>query len=304
MPALDHLERRFDTDTTSSLVDGLLVTCLVAAVAAGWATGLSPFAIGLLVVGSVALEHAVSRATRRQILDAAETTGSEPDDALHGLVTGVADRMALSTPRVIVTPSQETGVTVLQGPDGPVLLLSRPLLADLDDSALRAVIAHELAHLGDSHIRFDNRDPVAHVVGAAAFWVVVGQHLGPVLSIVGLGTYVGAGVFRNAALPQLYYLCASLGIVLVPLGLIAFAHRLQERQADDRAVAVTSPQAFCRGLFHVTRSRTAAPLSGNVARTTPTSERRGLIARLTATHPPLEHRLARYGVSVEEMAEE
>lgn len=290
-------------EAASRLVDGLLVACLLAAVAACWLTGLSPAVIAALVVSSFVLEQAVSRVTRRRILSTAEATGEPPDAALRDLVAGVADRMGLPAPQTVVASSATAGVTVLQGSDGPVLLLSRSLFEELEEESLRAVVAHELAHLEGGHIDWsDSRDPVAHVVGAAVFWVAVGQHLGPLLSLLGLATYVGAGVFRGTVLPQLYYLCASLGVVLLPLGLIALGRRLEERQADDRAVALTSPRAFCRGLYQVTSTRDDRPPESGLS-VPGAGERRGLLARVTATHPPLAHRFARYDVSIEEIVE-
>lgn len=296
-----RLAEAIGLDAAGRLVDVLLLACLLVAVTACWLTGLSPVVIALLVGSSLVLERAVSWVTRRRILATAEATGEPPPAALRDLVAGVADRMDVPLPRVVVG-SSATGVTVLQGSDGPVLLLSRSIADDLDEAALRAVLAHELAHLEGGHIDWsDSRDPVAHVVGAAVFWVAVGQHLGPLLSLLGLATYVGAGVFRGTVLPQLYYLCASLGVVLVPLGLIALGHRLEERLADDRAVALTSPQAFCRGLFRVTSVRNDG--TTDVLAATRATERRGLLARVTATHPPLARRFARYDVSIEEIAE-
>lgn len=303
MPDVYWLERVLSLETASRVVDALLVGALVAAIVTGWLTGLTPVVIGLLVAGSAVLEELVGLATRRRILDTATRAGHELDGQLRDTVADLADRMAVPTPDVAVDDSLATGITVLQGSDGPVVLVSRTLVEDLDGPALRGVIAHELAHLDGGHIRFDARDPIAHVVGATAFWVVIGQQLSPILSLVGLATYVGAGVFRGSPLPQLYYLCASLGIVLLPLGLIAFAHRLQEHRADDRAVAVTSPEAFCRGLFHVVQSRNGGPVREEPVGARRPSERRGLIARLTATHPPLERRFARYGVAIEELDE-
>lgn len=297
-----RLVQAIGLDATSRLVDVLLGACLVVAVAACWLTGLSPVVIAVLVGSSLVLERAVSWATRRRILATAEATGRPPAAALRDLVDGVADRMDVPSPRVVVG-SSATGVTVLEGSDGPVLLLSGSFADDLDTAALRAVLAHELAHLEGGHIDWsDSRDPVAHVVGAAVFWVAVGQHLGPLLSLLGLAIYVGAGVFRGTVLPQLYYLCGSLGVVLVPLGLIALGRRLEERQADDRAVALTSPRAFCRGLFRVTTVRNGTTTE-DVLGATRAGERRGLLARVTATHPPLAHRFARYDVSIEEIAE-
>lgn len=297
------LERVLALETASTVVDGLLIGTLVTAVVAGWLTGLTPLLIGLLVVGSIATEQIVSWATRQQILDTADGTGGKSDDRLRETVASLADEMGVQTPRIVVETSTAAGVTVFQDGDGPVVLLTRPLIDDLDESALRAVIAHELAHLDGGHLRFDARDPVAHVVGATAFWIVLGQHLHPVLSFIGLATYVGAGIFRGSVLPQLYYLCASLGLVLVPLGLIAFAHRLQEHRADDRAVAVTTADAFCRGLYHVMQSQHREPLRDDVIEAPTPSEQRGLIARLTATHPPLERRFGRFDVSVDDLAE-
>jgi len=303
MVGTDWLLDSMALDTASRLVDGLLAVGLLAAIALGWLTGLSPVVLSLLVLAAFALEHAVAWVTRRRLLETVETTGSVPDQQLRDLVAGLADRMEMSSPRIVVDESVGSGVSVLESAHGPVLLLSRSVCEDLDDAALTGVIAHELAHLDRNHIgRLDSREPIAHVVGATVFWVAVGQHLGPVLSLVGLATYVGAGVFRAAAVPQLYYLCASLGVVLLALGLIGIAHRLQEHQADDRAVALTDTRSFCRGLVRVTATPESRLHRDDLAG--PASERRGLLARATATHPRLDRRLARYGCSVDDLVDE
>lgn len=304
MPDAYWLERSLNLETASRVVDVALVGCLVVAVAVGWLTGLPPAVLAPLVVGSVVLEHAASWFTRRQILRTAEEVGSEPDDQLRTAVADLADRIGVPAPRIVVEESLGAGVTVMQGSEGPVLLLSRAVRNDLDSVALRGVIAHELAHLDGGHINWlDSRDPVAHVVGATAFWVVAGQHLSPMLGLVGAATYVGVGVFGTSMLSQLYYLGASLGVVLLPLGLIAFAHRLEEHQADDRAVGVTDPTAFCRGLARVAAIPEATSLPEDLLGTVSTGEQRGLIARVTATHPPLERRFARYGLTVDDVVE-
>ncbi|MBO4247016.1 M48 family metalloprotease [Halomicrobium sp. IBSBa] len=293
------------TETAGRLVDGALVACLLAAVTACWLTGLQPVVVAALVAGSVGLERAVGRLTRRRILDTAAQTGRPADRPLRELVADVADRVDVSTPRVVVEASPEPGVTVLQGGDGPVLLLSERIVDDLDREALRGVVGHELAHLDGGHIDWlDSRDPVAHVVGAAVFWVVAGQHLGPALSLVGLAVYVGAGVFRRTPLPQLYYLAGSLGVVLLPLALIAMGRRLEERQADDRAVAIVGANAFCRGLLGVTTARNEASVADGTLAAPATGEGRGLVARVTATHPPLTRRFARYGVDFETLRDD
>lgn len=300
MVATDWLVASLGLETASSAVDAVLVGCLAVAITVGWFTGLSAVALALLVAGSVGLELAVGWLTRRRLLETVAVTGTEPDGPLRERVAGLADRMGLATPRIVVEASLDTGVTVLEGTRGPVLLLSRSLRDDLDERALLAVIAHELAHLDRGHIdRFDSREPVAHVVGAVVFWLAVGQSLDPMLALTGLATYVVAGVFRASPLPQLYYLCASLGVVLLPLGLIALAHRLQEHQADDRAVALTDARSFCRGLVTVATAQES--VRGGVMGHT--GDRRGLLERATATHPRLDRRLARYGHSVEEFVE-
>jgi len=302
MVATDWLVDSMGLDTASSAVDAVLVGCLAVAVTVGWLTGLSTVALVLLVAASFGLELAVGWVTRRQLLETVATTGTPPDRSLRDRVTELADRMGLAAPRIVVEASLDTGVTVLEGSRGPVLLLSRSLRDDLDERALLAVIAHELAHLDRGHIdRFDSREPVAHVVGAVVFWLAVGQSLDPVLGLTGLATYVVAGVFRASPLPQLYYLCASLGVVLVPLGLVALAHRLQEHQADDRAVALTDARSFCRGLVTVATAREQARVHDGFLGHA--GDRRGLLERATATHPRLDRRLARYGYSAEEFVE-
>jgi len=301
MVSTDWLVDSIGLDAASRAVDAVLVGCLAAAIAVGWLTGLSPVGLVLLVAGSFALDLALGWVTRRRLLETVEITGSGSDRSLRDRVTGLAERMGVTPPRIVVEASLDTGVTVLEGREGPVLLLSRSLRDDLDERALTAVIAHELAHLDRGHIdRFDSREPIAHVVGATVFWVVVGQTLDPVLSLAGLATYVAAGAFRASPLPQLYYLCASLGVVLLPLGVIALAHRLQEHQADDRAVALTDAESFCRGLVHVATARDGG-LHEDVLRHA--GDSRGLLERTTATHPRLDRRLARYGHSIEAFLE-
>jgi Zn-dependent protease with chaperone function len=284
------------------LVDGAIAGSFVVALAVGVATSVPPFGLAALVLGSVAVEHAASTAVTAGVLRNVTRESGDVPAWLRSTVADLSRDLGVDPPEILVNPEAETGVSVLRDGDRIVLLVSGPLLDRVDEASIRGVVAHELGHVALGHLRrVPLRDAVVHVVGVVALWVLVLQNLGSGQTLVVATVYFAASVTRHSGLSAVVTLVGSAGTVLVPLALTAYASRLEERQADDIAVTLTSTTAFCTGLYRTTTAGSAT--LGGVGAGTPAGERRGLLNRITSLYPSVEDRLARQGVAVADVAD-
>ncbi|MFB6074853.1 MAG: M48 family metalloprotease [Haloarculaceae archaeon] len=310
MSTTRRFERALGVDRLRLLADACLAALTLGALWLMHATGLPLVGIAAFVLAATAVETVVSGRVRDAILDAVEDDGAVADvagedatgaapgggDSTAGLVAEVADAMGLARPTVVTDGTGAWGITVFEGRGSPTVLVAQRFLADLDREAARGVVAHELAHVDLGHLgRLSYREPAAHVVGFAVTWALVLHALPPHVVIVLAAVYLFAGATHPNALLSLTYLLSSLGVVLVPIALGAYAGRLEELAADDRAAALVGPDAYCRGLY---RCAAATDVQDDLVGDRPFAGRRGPLARLTAGHPTVERRLARFGFSV------
>lgn len=301
-----------------------------AALAGGLVAGMAPGGLALLALASVGAEYALSSAVTGGLLDTVEAnaavatadrerrpeTGSAPPGASCDVAPGTEDALAtletvvdevgrdlgIDPVSVAVDPTGELGVSVLGGGDRTVLLVSGPVIDRLDGEALRGVVAHELGHVARRHLRGPPVGPATgHVVGVVVLWVVALHATMPAVTTLVAAGYLSAGVSRWRGPARLWYVAGSLGLVLVPLALSAYASRLAEREADDVAVAATSATAFCTGLYLVTTAGAGAS-TGGVAADEPAPER-GPLGRFTAAYPTMESRIERQGLDPAAVAE-
>ncbi|WP_323190718.1 M48 family metalloprotease [Halostella sp. PRR32] len=178
-----------------------------------------------------------------------------------------------------------------------VVVLDRDLFRILDGDEMEAILAHELAHL-------ETRDALLQTLGSSLVQTVSGV-LFVLLLPVGL---VVAGVQRATAwllgrrpdpfdrhLVRIHLRVAQFVLVfLLALTLALRAHsRRRELAADDRAVAVTGdPLALARALTRIQRASRPrhGPLSSLYIYG---QEEEDALARLLATHPPMDDRIER-----------
>jgi heat shock protein HtpX len=161
----------------------------------------------------------------------------------------------------------------------PTLYVTTGLLDALDADELEAVLAHELSHVA-------HRDALVMTIAAApGIWVLRGVTHG----------------WRDEPFRALFALpaLALLAAVAAPFALVArVLSRVRERAADEGAARLTgSPAAVSAALVALsdrlakrrrTDLRAAVPAELNIVPLRPAHG----IARLWATHPPLDARLA------------
>lgn len=203
---------------------------------------------------------------------------------LHRAVREVASAARVPVPRVYVSPtSAATAFATGRSPRRAAICCTEGLLNLLDDSELRAVIAHEA-----SHIR--RRDTtVAAAAGAVA---------GMLMLLVGL-SFLATGEDDDGPGPASGLATLILGPIAA--GVVAMAvRRVREYEADaDAAQIVEDPLAMAsalRKLDSATRklvlpAERAIIASSHMMITRPLN--RTGIARLFATHPPTAERVAR-----------
>ncbi len=251
--------------------------------------------IGIHVGSTVRAETTGNSAVLRDLedrfsLEPLETTeavhtaaGTDADTALESVVTRLAGQAAVPVPTVrILEDAMPIALTVGYRPTTSTLLLSRGMIAELDDRELEAVIAHELSHIG-------NRD--AAVLTALA----------------------APGALSRLARSRYGY-----NPIVEPLAMmvntasrwyVALVSRGREYAADDGAVAIIGdPTPLASALETLSSTRSRRPSTDLRQRETaafaivplPWDEhrffdrtRRFLARRVFGTHPPTERRIER-----------
>jgi|GEM_PF-1644561 len=295
-----RLDRAVGLPAAYRSIDAALVGLLVAALAACYATGMAFPAVAAVALAGFGLEYAVSGVVTDGLFRGLELAEEAPLP-FRRTVDELADDLGVATPAVVVDRESAGGVNVLGDGDRAALVASAPLVERLDEAALRAVVAHELAHLALGHLhRVPAREAVAHVVGLAACWLLVLRRLDPRLALLAGGAFLLVGVARSNGVNVLLYVVASGGAVVLVRALAARASRLEECHADDVAVAATSARDFCTGLYAVGGLGDA---DDAVAGGSPFAARRTRLERLVAEHPSIEARLARQGLTPDDVAD-
>lgn len=300
MSLTHRLDEAVGLPTAYRLLDATFLGALVAALLVCSATGMPLVAVVAVALAGFGLEYAVSSVVTDGLLRGVEWA-DDPPARLERITAAVARDLGIDPPTVVVDPDSPGGVNVLGDGSRSVLIVSAPLAERLDDASLRAVVAHELGHLSLGHLwQVPVRESVTHVVGLTAFWVVALRHLPPQIAMLAGGLFLVTGVARSNTINAVFYVGASVGLVILLRPLAARASRLEECHADDVAVALTSREDFCRGLYAVgsTGSEDDA-----VAGSAPFATRRTHFERLTAVHPSIESRLARHEVDPADVAD-
>lgn len=287
------------TGLTLLVLYGLVTLAALEVLRLLWAQRPSPLRVAVTVLLVTVLVGYLSyRVGTRALLADLQTreldAGTAPE--LHAMVGDIADAYGIDTPVVYRAPLAMPNAVALGTAGRGTLVLDERLFELLTRAELRAVIAHEMAHLA-------GRDGLVQTLGLTAVRTVGGILLLALLPVVAIAAGVARGVSWIVATPRrpfgAYLQAVWRSVVSLVLLLLFFltivlrAHsRRREYRADDRAVVVTGePIALARALVKLERVQRSSesvlsPLSIQ-------GKHDGLLTRLLATHPPMAERIRR-----------
>jgi len=250
------------------------------AVAAVVAMGVFGLSIWLVLIGSVAFVGLQYKVGKWMAL---RSVGAEdlPEDRyseIHRRVESLASDMGIEKPRLMIARMGVPNAFAVGRKGAATVVVSQELLQTLSADELEGVLAHELAHVR-------NRDVVM---------MVLGQGVASIVAIVAQWAVLLTGDNDIAD----FFLAIVVGqVVQMLVMLFVFAiSRYREYVADsDAASAIGGGEPLARALEKISdgneRARESA-VDEQVNALCIFGEKRGL-ARLFATHPPIEKRVER-----------
>ncbi|TFV88458.1 protease HtpX [Blastococcus sp. CT_GayMR20] len=224
----------------------------------------------------------------RLALMAARAVPVGPDDfpIYHRIVRELTAEAGLPMPRLYVTPdAQPNAFATGRNPRHAAVAVTRGLLDLLDARELRAVLAHELAHVG-------NRDILITSVAAA-----LATGISFLANLVGMLPFFGSS--EDDEDPGLLATLVAVLIAPIAAALLQLAlSRSREFEADRTgAQLIGDGSALASALAKIDRVARQVPM-----RVEPTQASKYLVHPLTGrgawttlfmTHPPVEKRIAR-----------
>lgn len=211
---------------------------------------------------------------------------------LHQMVSGLAERAGLPTPRIYLSPSpQPNAFATGRNPANSAVAVTEGLLANCPPNEVRAVLAHELAHIR-------NRDILIGSIAAA---------IATAISLLA-NMAMFAGMFGSsddedgpgAGTMLLMALIAPLAAGLLQMAV----SRSREFDADRYGAQLSNdPLALASALRRLETIAQRSPMDITPAQASawivnPLTGTRKDFSRLFMTHPPVEERVRR----LEEMA--
>ena len=224
----------------------------------------------------------------RLALMAARAVPAGPDDfpTYHRIVRELTAEAGLPMPRLYVTPdAQPNAFATGRNPRHAAVAVTRGLLDLLDTRELRAVLAHELAHVG-------NRDILITSVAAA-----LATGISFLANLIGMLPFFGSS--EDDEDPGLLATMVALLVAPIAAALLQLAlSRSREFEADRTGAQLTGDgTALASALAKIDRAARRLPMQVEPAQASkylvhPLAGRASWTA-LFMTHPPVEKRIAR-----------
>jgi heat shock protein HtpX len=262
-------------------IGGLLV--LVGSALGGAGGALIGLLLGLVIVGA---SYWFSDKLAVRAAGAHEVSEHEAPQ-LHAMVRELARTAGLPMPRVYVSPApQPNAFATGRNPHHAAVAVTEGLLTQCPPDELRAVLAHEMAHIR-------NRDVLIGSVAAA-----IATGISFVANMALWAGMFGGGDDEDGPNPAVALLMALLAPVAAAILQMALS-RSREFEADRvGAEFLGDPEPLARALTRIDAIAARTPLDITPAQASayivnPLTGRRVSFAKLFLTHPPVEERVAR-----------
>lgn len=240
--------------------------------------------IGLVMVGGsywFSDKLAIAAARAREV-------SAEEMPQYHAMVRELADRADMPMPRLYVSPSpQPNAFATGRNPQHAAVAVTEGILQVLDPDELRAVLAHEISHVG-------NRDILISSVAAA-----VAMGITFVARMAMWGAMFGGGGRDRDGGSVIGLLAMSVLAPVAAMVLQMALSRSRELEADRTGARLLGEgESLARALRKIEAYAQRVPMDVDPAQAqayiiNPLTGRRVQFANLFRTHPPTEERVAR-----------
>ena len=262
-------------------IGGLLV--LVGSALGGIGGAMIGLTLGLLIVGG---SYWFSDKLAVRAAGAHEVSEQEAPQ-LHAMVRDLATSAGLPVPRVYVSPAaQPNAFATGRNPRHAAVAVTEGLLTQCPPDELKAVLAHEMAHIR-------NRDILIGSVAAA-----IATGISFVANMALFAGMFGGGDDDDGPSPAMTMLLAILAPIAAMILQMALS-RSREFEADRVGAQILGdPEPLAKALTRIDRIAARTPLDVTPAQASayivnPLTGKRVQFAKLFLTHPPVEERVAR-----------